>query len=353
MRDRGAFLFLGFSIVLFVIVIFIIMEVDIDKINFFEKFKKVQTKEIIQFDEEKLFNNIKIALDLKNKEKARDLIYNYFINYPDGKYLSEVTFLAAELYYFEKDYEKAIDFLVKEMKYNTQNQKALFLMSKIAVEIDRFNPVLYSQLTISEKEVKEDYIYIGLGYQNIYSKLYDEAIRCFLRLNNEEGLKGLARAYIEKGDYEKAIESYLKFFRIIDKNNKQYESVKIAFLKQTLYYANKLFEAKKENCTNYYNILAENFYDELEGEISLIKLATFYINKKDYLNSIKYIQKALNNKITEQDENATFLLGQTYYLNGNKRESFQIFNTFSQKYPSSQKIPEVKEWISLLKKEIY
>ncbi len=353
MRDRGAFLFLGFSIVLFFIVIFVVMEVDIDKIDFFEKFKKVEKKEVIQDDEEKLFNNIKIALDLKNKEKARNLIYDYFINYPSGKYLSEVAFLAAELYYDEKDYEKAIDFLVKARKYNVQNQKALFLMSKIAVEIDRFNPVLYSELTIAEKEVKADYIYIGLGYQNIYSKLYDEAIRCFSRVNDEEGFKGLARAYIEKGDYEKAIESYLKFFSIVDKNNKQYESVKIAFLKQTLYYANKLFDAKKENCTNYYNILAENFYDEVEGEVSLIKLANFYINKKDYINSIKYLQKALNNKITEQDEDATFLLGQTYYLNGNKRESFQIFNTFSQKYPSSQKIPEVKEWISLLKKEIY
>ncbi|MCX7821504.1 MAG: tetratricopeptide repeat protein [Brevinematales bacterium] len=353
MREKGSFLFLGISLVLFFVIIFVFMEIDLDSLKLKEKLINWDKKEEARENrEERLLNSIKVAIELKNTEKAKELIYDYSVNFPQGRYLSEVNFLAAEAYYMEKDYEKAVDFIVKAARENTDT-KIILLMSKIAVEMDRFNPILYSELTIAERNIKADYIYIGLGYQNIYSKIYDEAIKCFLRVQNEEGFKGLARAYIEKGDYEKAIENYLKFFSIADKNNLSYESVKKAFLKQTLYYADKLYEAKNQSFTNYYKILSDNFSEEIEGEISMVKLAGFYINKKEYNEAIKYLEKALSNKINDKDEEATYLLAQLYYAKGNKSKSYQIFNSFLQKYPLSSRISEIKEWISLLKKEIY
>ncbi len=358
-RNNFGIFFLGIIVVIIFIISFIYLEAGGD-IDFFKNFnipefnKKPETNSQIE-KENDLLRRIETAFTLNEFSKTKDLIYDYISSYPQGENLKKVYLLASKVYYYEKDYEKTIDFLSKIFNnYNTDLEKeGVKLLTKACVEIDSFNPLGYGLLAMAEKNLKEDFIYLGLGYQNVYARNYNEAIKNFLNVRGEEGFKGLARVYIEMGDYSNAIENYLKYFYIAQKNTTQYENMKNSFLKQALFYADKISKSNPEEALRYYKAIIDNFNNEAESDIALLKSAKINIAKKKYDEAISYLDRALKNNITNSDEEAMFLIAQTYYLINRKDISYEIFTSFLKKYPDSLRKEEVREWLNLIKKEIY
>ncbi len=268
-----------------------------------------------------------------------------------------IKFLAGKLFYEIKDYENSINFLEKVL--NDENYcnagteyNALIILSKVARGLEKFNPEVFALLSKYVKDYRSEELYISLGYQLIYSKVYDEAIKFFERVSGEEGFIGKARASIEKGDYKKAIESYIKYFEIADCLNEKYLKVKEAFIKQTFYYANKLYEAKNyKEALYYYGLLSKTFPDEPQSDFAMLKCGLILAESKEYNRAIDFLKSVLKNNFTNCDEEALYNLGILYYSVNQKQKSFEIFTSFVRNYPGSSRKNEAEEWINLIKKE--
>ncbi|MGC8765472.1 MAG: tetratricopeptide repeat protein [Brevinematia bacterium] len=365
MRRESLALFIGVSIFLFFLLTFLFFDFNNFKEWLSRSFSisknKISftnsniTKEVDK--EVEIINSINLSLELKDYDRAKVKIDTYFENFSHSTNISKVYFLAGKLFYEIKDYDRAIAFLEKSLKNENScnsdiEHEGILLISKLGREIERFDPVVFGILSKYARAYRSEEIAVSLGYQLIYARAYDEAIKIFSKFQGEEALIGLARAYIEKGDYKNAINSYIRYFDVADSLSEKFYKVRAAFLKQTLYYADKTYEAKNyKEASYYYELLAKTFPDREESDVALLKIGLISIQNKDYTNAISFLERALKNKPTNSNEESMYYLGVSYYSAGQRQKSFETFVTFLNTFPTSSRTDSVKEWLELIKKE--
>jgi tetratricopeptide (TPR) repeat protein len=366
MRREGEFLFLGFILFLFFLIIFLFVDFNGAK-NVKEfltnKVFSIGKKEEVKLEEDEvLFKKITVSFELKDFVKVRELANEFLLKFPDSKLVKGVYYYVGYVFYEEKDLEKAKEFFKKAIskggEISTERKieiiKLLGNISRTEERYDSFVLAFLEDVIVNEK-VEDSTLFVLLGYQYLYAKLYDKALVAFEEANSSDGIIGLARVNIEKGNYTEAINNYLKYFNYpgVDSKSQQYARVKEAFLKQTLYYANRLFEAKKydEAISNYatiYNL----FINEKESDEALVKSAIIFLEKKEYEKSLECLKKAIVNIPKNCDELAMYYTAVVYYNMGKKKESYQTFCNFLSVFPSSDRAKEAEEWKILIRKEL-
>ncbi len=232
---------------------------------------------------------------------------------------------------------------------------AVILLGKIAKEYERFDPVTINYLEdayFKADVIKRGEIAIYLGYANLYIKNYNDSLGFFNNASGEYSIIGRARVYIEQGKYPEAIQEYLNYFSSFPKSI-NFDNVKNAFLKQTLFYSEYLIQAKVYDKAIEYLLNIVNLFPKDDmSDSALLKIASIYSINKDYNTALNFINKALNNSVTAGDEEAYYQKALTYYEMNQKKESLVLFQEFKDRYPSGYYSQKTDEWIKLISKDL-
>lgn len=313
----------------------------------------------IKLNDKRLLDKIKIAYEFNNTEKMNEYIAEFISNYPESQYKNEVLILASKFFFQNKEYkksEKYIYIILSDNKLiNNVYVEAANILGKIKNEYEIFDPVVVNYLENAYYKADpklQSEININLGYQYLYKKDYKTAINYFSRNNDENSYIGLARVYIEMGNYPDAIEIYKKYFELFPYSEK-YEKVKKAFLKQCFYYSKFLKDAKKyEMSILYFLTIVNTFPNEDYSDIALYEISDIYYINKDYNNALDFLNKVLVNQNTYYDEQALYKKAIVMYEISKKRESLQLFKKFKELYPASSLIKNVDDWIEIISKDL-
>ncbi|MCX7985095.1 MAG: tetratricopeptide repeat protein [Bacteroidetes bacterium] len=169
-------------------------------------------------------------------------IYNFIIS---AMILSLITmgfqcgsadFTGAKLHIQQKNYDKAIELLVKETTNNPKNEEAWYLLGRLRAEkgdIDGMNEAFERALAISNTHQNEIYLtrlsfwgqYLNIGFSYLkkaskdsieYYRLAIDNITKAVKAKPDTGLTYdyLAMAYYEKGEIDSAIYAYTKGWEV-------------------------------------------------------------------------------------------------------------------------------------------
>jgi tetratricopeptide (TPR) repeat protein len=191
-----------------------------------------------------------------------------------------------------------------------------------------------------------------LGYAYLFKKDYTQALIYFNNAGGEFSFAGRARSYIEQGKYQEAIQEYMNYFNAYSQG-KIYDGMKKAFVKQALYYSDKLLEVKLvEKAESYLSKIAELFPKDDAADEALIKLSDLCLKTKKYDSALYYICKALNNNPTYYDDQALYQKGIILYQMNRKKEALDVFKDFKSRYPQSVCFSKADEWVKLIQKDL-
>jgi len=191
-------------------------------------------------------------------------------------------------------------------------------------------------------------LYVEVGYLLLDLGEYRRAEAALKRIDSPVSRLGLARLYLQTGEYRKGIE-LLEGLLEYDKTG----AIKNYYIKNLFDYAEALYGKKK------YPEAIELFEKvDMEGvgttyqELALYRLAEYYYETHDNGKSIRMIDKLLENGISLKDPDALMMKGFIYY---DKREfvrALKVFNEFIKRYPQSDMVPHVREWKAMTERSI-
>ncbi len=102
----------------------------------------------------------------------------------------------------------------------------------------------------------------------------------------------------------------------------------------------------------YYINVVDFFPKEKEADAALVRMAEVYEENRDYKNALLYLDKALNNSITNADEIALFNKARIYYAANSFREALGYFREFLSRFPASILSKQAAEWVDIIAKEM-
>jgi TolA-binding protein len=309
-------------------------------------------------DSETLYRKICESFDLKEYQKALDLSSDFLAEYPESNYRIKVLYLTAEIFYLQKDLNKAKQIIQKIFTDTTAEGpdyiQAVELSGNIAREIGIFDPIINNHLESAYMKAdpnEKSRISIYLGYQALFKKDYTESLRYFSESPPDEGIIGRARVYIEKGNYPQAIQEYLNFFNAYP-GDERYDRVRTAFIKQSIYYAGLLKTDKDyTKAIQYYLNIVNQFPNDPDASIALLGMAEIYSINKDYKNAVLILNKVLK-KQDKSEEEALYQKAIIYYQCNKKNEAIHYFKELQDKYPAGAYGKKAGEWIDLITKDI-
>lgn len=146
-----------------------------------------------------------------------------------------------------------------------------------------------------------------------------------------DGHYSLAKSQFDKGEYQKAIDT----FKQLENMESSEEMIKESNYWQGLSYY-RLGEYQLAN--EYFGKIDHSMLTEDEVTIrSLYMLAETYYQQKDFLQAIPIYEKFLENyRAHSLAEHAHYSLGWAYLNHSDYQRALQIFNLFIQEYPDSQ-----------------
>lgn len=323
----------------------------------------VQKLGIFVAADEKAWQRVKVAYDMNDPKKAMGYVEDFLVEYPNSKFRNKVTLIAASVFFDNKDYSGArkyalnvIDTLNKDDKKSELSDyiDAIILLGKVSKENGFYEPTVVNFLEdvyMKADDAKKSDIAVYLGYANLYQKNYTNALRFFNSVNGEYSIIGRARVYIDQSRYPEAIQEYLNYFTAYP-NSERYENVRIAFVKQTLFFADQLKRAKEyDQAVRYLLNVASYFPKDNSADEALVRIAQIYQINKNYAQALSFLNKALNNSVTEGDDLALYVKGTVYYDQGNASESARSFQELTEKYPKSLYYKRALEWKQLIAQE--
>lgn len=313
--------------------------------------------------DEKAWQRVKVAYEMNDPKKAMGYVEDFLVEFPNSKLRNKVTLTAATIFFENKDYSSAkkyalnvIDTLNKDDRKSESSDyiDAIILLGKVAKENGFYEPTVINFLEdvyMKADEGKRSEIAIYLGYANLYQKNYTNALRYFNSITGEYSIIGRARVYIDQNKYPEAIQEYLNYFTVYPKSER-YENVRIAFIKQTLFYADQQTRAKDfDQAVRYLLNIVNYFPRDNSADEALVRIARIYQQNGNFNEALSFLNKALNNSVTESDDQALFVKGTVFYDQGKKSEAARTFQELADKYPKSLYYKKSMEWKDLIAQE--
>lgn len=309
--------------------------------------------------EDKLFTKIKISYELSEYEQCQKLITDFLSEYPESPARNKVYLYAAGIFYDRKDFGSVKKYCTRVLSDrkadNSDATSAVFLLGRVAREAEIADPVTLNYLEnayLTADPAGKPEIANLLGYQFLFKKDNLNAMKYFNLSIGEDAVIGRARVYIETGKYPEAIQEYQNYFPSAVQSDR-FERVKTAFLKQTLYYAGKLTEAKRfSDAVRYYILIVNTFPSDESSDTALLKAAAVYAENRNYQTSLDFLEKTLKNTPKNGDEEALYDKGVIQYSMNRKAEAYQTFQSYLEKYPAGPYIRKTQEWLDIVTKEL-
>ncbi len=187
-----------------------------------------------------------------------------------------------------------------------------------------------------------------LGFLYLKAQKYEMAEETFTGLDSNVAQFGLARVYIDTGNYKRGMD-------ILENLLAHNTTGKLsAYYLYNLYeYAEILFEKKlfNESIALYKNLLL-HAPNSIYAELASYKLATYYYGKGNYKDALQFIDKTMSNQRSEKDEDAYLLKGFIYYDDRDFVRALKVFNNFPKRFPESTKLNTARDWEEMCERSI-
>jgi len=262
-----------------------------------------------EIQEEALLNYAKVNAELENLNEAITALKQFSKSFPQSVHTQEVDELLGEAFLKSNNYTEAINYIEslshRSLRLNTAYQRVTFYKGIEAFNNKNFEGAVdfFSKSTSFPLD-KDVFLAASFWKGEAYSimRQYDKAINSYAEVfqNAEPGnvyfLKsryGIAYAYYNKGDYEKALPHFEK-------------------------YVEALVNAKDKL-----------FYDD-----AILRLADLFAYNKEYAQSIKYYNQAIQNRNPELDY-AQYRKGVVQGFHNKDAEAIESYDRVIELYPSS------------------
>jgi len=251
-----------------------------------------------------------------------------------GFQCSSTELTSAKLYIQQKNYEKAIDALQKEVQKNPKSDEGYYLLGVVLGEKERYTEMTdaYSKsLSISNKFSEN----IGSSKKYFWANLFNKGVGYYQKGTKSDD-KDSTKLF-----YDKSIDAFNSAIEIEPDSADTYKNLAFVYMSSQEYDKavsplEKLIE--KENALDGYKFLSEIFY------VKGVEYKNKYDNNKvlsDSLEAMKYFDRAIS--IAEQgrkkypDDSDILLTLSNAYIGANKIEvAIDAFKTGVEKDPSNQ-----------------
>jgi len=251
-----------------------------------------------------------------------------------GFQCSSTELTSAKLYIQQKNYEKAIDALQKEVQKNPKSDEGYYLLGVVLGEKERYTEMTdaYSKsLSISNKFSEN----IGSSKKYFWANLFNKGVGYYQKGTKSDD-KDSTKLF-----YDKSIDAFNSAIEIEPDSADTYKNLAFVYMSSQEYDKavsplEKLIE--KENALDGYKFLSEIFY------VKGVEYKNKYDNDKvlsDSLEAMKYFDKAIS--VAEQgrkkypDDSDILLTLSNAYIGANKIEvAIDAFKTGVEKDPSNQ-----------------
>ncbi len=198
------------------------------------------------------------------------------------------------------------------------------------------------------QEVSE--LVVGIAYQYLYKNDPRTALRYLQEAQGELAIIGRARAYIALGNYPGAIQEYENFFAFYPASSRK-EGVKIAFLRQTLYYAQSIASENPGVALKYYERLFR-FADAHEAEEAYLQSVRLLRQTKKYQQALSLSAQGLSNPNPSRDPEILLERAGILYEVTQKQDALTTYQQFLSRYARHPRAQEAQDWINLITKEL-
>ncbi len=288
---------------------------------------------------------VQLYFNDKDYEKAIDE-GNELLNYTiSSDYKAEVHKIIGESYFMLGEYEKAYPNLKTYLDVqNNPSESDLYEMGFVASKMGRYDEAVsyYNQLVNSDSPLAQN-AYYQLGNAYLQTGKKQEALSAFrsaYQMNYDQTVQQLAHEQYAKLSYDignpfeaapKVIQSYISKYPSGSKTT----ALKSLLVKSYLYSGN--FKETLEAIDKLPN--STNETDKIDQEVSFL-LGTEEFNKGNYDEAEKYLLRSLElNENKEFTPRALYWLAQTYYQKGNYPSAIVRYEKLlNESFPEKQQL---------------
>ncbi|MCK5706159.1 MAG: tetratricopeptide repeat protein [Candidatus Aureabacteria bacterium] len=292
-----------------------------------------------------------IYIELKDYEKAQDLLSAYIDPELKDKDYYRALYWLAEAHYGQNQFKEAIDIFENMMESNDEETSVIALYGKswsfyMLHEYENAKNG-FEELLNKDQSAKME-LSTRLVLANIYYFLtdYEACNKALLELLKKESNKGndkilyrLGVSYLTLRKYELAIGSFNK---IIDKKDSTILREKAIYQISKAYFYQREFEQS----INYSKKLIAEYPKSNMLLSAYLDVGHSYYNMFRYKEALDTYQYVIENaKNTYYKTKATYFIGWCYYLMGKESESVLVFQSFLKDFPQSSLSPDIQFWL--------
>jgi tetratricopeptide (TPR) repeat protein len=198
---------------------------------------------------------------------------------------AEELFMQGNSYYYDKEYDKAIEAYQKALESNPKNDATYTNMGVVYTNQEKYDKAIEAFQKALEVNPKKDGAYTNMGIVYGQQEAYDKAIEAYqkaLKINPKQDAAyyNMGIAYGKQEAYDKEIEAYQKALKINPKQDAAYINMGIAYSNQEKY--DKAIEA-------FQKALKIN----PKQDAAYINMGVAYSKQEKYDKEIEAYQKAL------------------------------------------------------------
>lgn len=271
---------------------------------------------------------------------------NELLNYDiSADYKAEVHKIIGESFFMLGEYSEAYPHLKNYLdQQNNPSENDLYEMGFVASQLGKYDDAVsyYNQLINSSSPLSQN-AYYQLGNAYLQTKKKQEALSAFrsaYQMNYDPKVQQLAHEQYAKLSYDignpfeaapKVIQDYIKKYPASAKTSE----MKSLLVKSYLYSGN--YKETLDAIDKLPNSSAET--DKIDQEVSFL-LGTEEFNKGNYDGAEKYLMRSLEiNQNKEITPRATYWLAQTYYQKGNYPSAIVRYEKlFTENFPEKQQL---------------
>lgn len=305
--------------------------------------------------EETIYKKIEVAYDISDYDKALNLIGDFLVDYPESQYRSGVMVTAARILYSKGDYNGAKNYVAKVVVIPNVPVNdfvdAVVVLGKILKNGKVYDPVSLNYLEDAYLKAgpdKQPEVAVYLGYAYLYKKDYNTAIRYFSISVGEQSLLGRAEVYLAGGKTAEAIQEFENVFSLYPTCD-AYEEIKARYVEVVYGFARNLRKTGQyDRAVEFYLKIVNRFPEDDTADRSLLEVAHVYYEHKRFEPALSFLDLALDNRPVVSDAEALYTRGLVYYDLNKKVQAIADFKKVIERFPQSEFVAESKEWIEVI-----
>lgn len=243
----------------------------------------------------------------------------------------------------------SIESAIKEVRSKEDSKGGNTIIRAIGRWIDNISTATFNinveapsdETVMRELKTELGYLLLGLGE-------YGRAEELFASVDSPVSRLGLAKLYLEKGEYEKGL-LFLWGLLAYDTTG----NIRRYYIKELYKYADLLYGKQKyHKALDVYEEIVKEAPDTEYAELSLYRMAKHFYNTHENGKALPHIEKLLTNSVSSRDEEALVLKGYIYYDNREFVRALKVFKEFIRRYPNSALLGTAIEWKVMTERSI-